>query len=270
MHCVPTTHDQTIPLPSGTFLMGSNDHYREEAPQRQVTVDGFTIDAFELTNCQFARFVETTGYATTAELGTGEAGPFGEPGAAVFVGVNQVGEAWWRWTPGASWRAPKGPTSDLEGRADHPVVHLTHQDVLAYADWAGKRLPTEAEWEYAARGGLEGATYSWGEAPASEDEPRANHWQGLFPFQDVGTDGYRGTAPVGQFPPNGYGLYDATGNVWEMTGDTIEDGLPAQIIKGGSYLCADNFCRRYRPAAKDSQEHGIGASHVGIRLVSDP
>jgi formylglycine-generating enzyme required for sulfatase activity len=299
-----------VRVPGGTYLMGSNDFYPEERPVHRVTVDGFLIDEHPVTNAEFRRFVRATGYVTVAEHPLNPADyPEAEPsllvpGSAVFqkppvrVGLDDC-TRWWRYIPGTCWRDPEGPGSRLTGRDRHPVVHVAYEDAEAYARWAGKDLPTEAEWEFAARGGLEGAAFVWGDEPAPKGRMRANTWQGEFPWQNLAADGYEGTSPVGSFPPNGYGLFDMAGNVWEWTSDyfvprhaeevahaccvprnprvdTAELSLvagqpgstiPRRVIKGGSHLCAPNYCLRYRPAARQGQAVETSTSHVGFRCI---
>jgi formylglycine-generating enzyme required for sulfatase activity len=297
-------------IPGGEFVMGSDRHYPEEAPARKVAVDGFWIDRCQVTNQHYAAFVEATGYVTVAERPLDPADFPGAPlenlvpGALVFtrtpgaVDLRHVSQ-WWTWTPGASWRHPEGPNTDVGGREDHPVVHVACEDAEAYASWAGLVLPTEAEWECAARGGLDGATYTWGDGPEEPDEPLANHWHGEFPWRPDA--GYGNTAPVGSFPPNGHGLADMAGNVWEWTADWYEERrwredssccvprdprggtreasldpdqpqfrMPRRVIKGGSFLCADSYCMRYRPAARRPQMIDTGMSHIGFRCASRP
>ena len=300
-----------IRIPGGTFLMGSNEHYPEEAPARNVTVDGFWIDRHEVTNRAFAAFTRDTGYVTVAERPPDPA-DFPDapaenlvPGSMVFTGTSGPVDLrhmarWWTWTPGACWRHPTGPGSALAGRLDHPVVHVAYEDAESYAAWAGKSLPTEAQWELAARGGIDGSTYTWGDDPEPDDSRLANYWHGEFPWRPE--PGYGTTTPVGSYPPNGYGLLDMSGNVWEWTADWYqprhpddvdkpccvprnprggaeEDSLdPAQpqfmiarrVIKGGSFLCADSYCMRYRPAARRPQMIDTGMSHIGFRCVRDP
>lgn len=258
----------------GTFTRGAGAIYPEEAPPKAETVNAFRIDATEVTNARFAAFVEATGYVTVAErLPDARLHPELPPealvpGSARFVMAGGDREGFWQFTPGASWRAPDGPG----GRPpvpEEPVVHVAYEDAAAFARWAGGRLPTEAEWEYAARGGLEGASYEWGETkPDDLPERRANTWQGVFPVIDTGADGYRGAAPVGCYPPNDYGLYDMTGNVWEWTAEA-DPARNLGVIKGGSYLCAENYCKRYRPAARHPQELDFSTSHLGIRIAHD-
>jgi formylglycine-generating enzyme len=298
-------HAGMVWIEGGTFTMGSDEEKPEESAAHEVTVKGFWIDRHEVTNAAFARFVEATGYVTVAERGLDPADHPGmppellAPGAVVFtppdgllnlVDVTQ----WWRYTAGADWRHPSGPDSSIEGRDNHPVINVAYEDAQAYAHWLGRELPTEAQWEFAARGGLDGATYSWGDEyydPVAGWQ--ANTWQGLFPLKDDADDGYHGAAPVGCFAPNGYGLFDMAGNVWEYARDWYLPGhrpvpatdpqgpdmalatryagpvTPSVVIKGGSFLCAPNFCARYRPAARQPQEPGLGASHLGFRTVLD-
>jgi formylglycine-generating enzyme required for sulfatase activity len=302
--------EETAWIPPATFAMGSNAHYPEEAPVRRVAVDGFWMDRFQVTNRQFATFVEATGYVTVAERPLDPNDFPGAPpenlvpGSLVFsmtpgpVDLRHLNQ-WWTWTPGACWKHPDGPRSSVAGREDDPVVHVAYEDAEAYAAWAGKSLPTEAEWERAARGGVDGATYIWGDEPEGTDERLANYWHGDFPWRH--DDGYGARAPVGSFPPNGFGLHDVAGNVWEWTSDWYaervrdtgppccvpanpkggrrEDSsdpaqpqfpIPRRVIKGGSYLCADTYCLRYRPAARRPQMIDTGMSHIGFRCVIRP
>jgi len=288
-------------LAGGVFAMGAAPEHSEEGPPRQVRVGDFWIDRTEVTNAAFARFVAATGYVTLAERPLDPVAYPGltpdqrQPASLVFVGAGAAGgdpTAWWRIVPGADWRHPEGPGSSIDGKEAWPVVHVAWEDAQAYARWLGRDLPTEAEWEYAARGGLDGARYAWGDDPAPTDAPKANTWQGVFPVVDSGGDGHKAqAAPVGCFEANGHGLYDITGNVWEWTSDWYRPGLapasvmaqggppramsrdpgepgqPKHVIKGGSFLCADNFCFRYRPAARAPGPHDSGASHVGFRTV---
>ena len=279
-------------IPSGEFTMGSNASYSmtNERPEHRVRVDGFWIDEHPVTNAQFAQFIQATRYLTTAErtpdweelkkqLPPETPRPPPEvlvAGSAVFtqppgpVPLNNP-EAWWRWTPEASWHQPEGRQSSIADRSNHPVVHVSWDDAAAYAAWAGKRLPTEAEWEFAARGGLEGKRYSWG-----DEEPgggaRANIFQGDFPYRQMPEDGFAGTSPVKSFPSNGYGLFDMAGNVWQWTSDAYRgadsDTSDRKVIKGGSYLCHASYCESYRPAAKRGVSPDTGSSHVGFRTVS--
>lgn len=252
-------HPGMVWIPPGTVAMGS-DVYPEEA-RRTVTVAGFWIDRTEVTNAEFAVFVKATNYVTVAERQ-------GTRGAAVFVlpsGNADLSSAanWWRYVEGANWRHPAGPGSSIEDRDHFPVVAITLEDAAAYAKWKGGRLPTEAEWEHAARAGA--ATL-----PERDQPKNANTWQGVFPIIDTAEDGFEGIAPVGCFKPNAFGLHDMIGNVWEFTSNAYEGATPpAHVIKGGSFLCAPNYCLRYRPAARQPQEDGLGTSHVGFRTVLD-
>lgn len=295
----------------GSFMMGSNTHYPEEAPTHMVSVTGFWIDKYPVTNAQFRSFVAATGYVTLAErppdpaMYPGAQPEMLVPGSVVFQAPMRPVDMrnhynWWNWITGANWRHPEGPESSLVGRADHPVVHVAWEDVEAYARWADKELPTEAEWEFAARGGLKAAVYCWGNEFAPEGRMMANTWQGEFPTINLLLDGFEGTSPVGSFPPNGYGLYDMAGNVWEWTTDwyqthskfknsccatmnpkgaekdesydprTPNIRIPRKVLKGGSYLCAPNYCLRYRPAARISQQIDTGTCHQGFRCIVRP
>jgi formylglycine-generating enzyme required for sulfatase activity len=297
-----------VEIPAATFTMGSDRHYPEEGPTHEVAVNAFAIERTPVTNAAFATFVTATGYVTVAERPLDPADYPGAPpenlapGSLVFrrtrgpVDLRHLSQ-WWAWTPGASWRRPEGPGSDLAGRERHPVVHVACEDAEAYAAWAGRALPTEAEWEFAARGGLAGATYSWGDEPETAGEPRANYWHGQFPWR--AERGYGTTTPVGSFPENGFGLVDMAGNTWEWTGDWYQarhdvggccmprnprggsaEGsvdaaqpqfpIPRRVLKGGSFLCADSYCLRYRPAARRPQQVDTGMSHVGFRCVVRP
>jgi len=251
-------------VPGGETWIGSDAFQPEEQPVRKVRVDGFWIDRHEVTNAQFAEFVRRTGYVTHAERD-------GRGGVVFAPPARPASSPWWRIDPQASWRRPagaKGPAAD----PSLPVVQVTHADALAYARWRGGDLPTEAEWERAARGGLVGKDYVWGDDPRPGGKPAANHWQGVFPVKDTAEDGFPGLAPVGCFRANGYGVYDMAGNAWEWVQDPWPrelGGAPegAHIIKGGSYLCADDYCLRYRPAARQPGEPALGASHTGFRIV---
>lgn len=300
--------DALIDLPGASFRMGSDDFYPEEGPVREVAVAGFGIERSPVTVAQFAAFVAATGYLTVAERPLDpadypEADPsLLVPGSAVFqptagpVPLNDP-RHWWAYVPGASWRYPGGPETDSAEIPDHPVTQVAYEDAEAYARWAGRELPSEAEWEYAARGGLDGCTYAWGEDPQPEGEPMANTWQGQFPWENSGARGWRGTSPVGSFPANGFGLLDMTGNVWEWTGDEytlppptpspccggagsraeqagervefIGPGghIPRRVLKGGSHLCAPSYCLRYRPAARQPEAVDSATSHIGFRCV---
>jgi formylglycine-generating enzyme required for sulfatase activity len=299
-------------IPGGRFRMGSDRHYPEEAPARDVVVDGFWIDTCPVTNRQFARFVRETGWVTFAELPAraelypGALPEMLAPASLVFMPTNGPTPlddpgAWWRYTAGANWRQPLGPGSGLNGLWDHPVVHVAWTDVEAYAGWIGKDLPTEAEWEFAARGGLEGAEYAWGDELQPGGRAMANTWIGPFPYKSLKrSHGFR-TTPVGAYPGNGYGLCDMIGNVWEWTqdwwstpgpaapspccaprnprGGRAEDShdprlpdirIPRKVLKGGSHLCAPSYCRRYRPAARHAQPTDTSTSHVGFRCMRRP
>jgi sulfatase modifying factor 1 len=284
-------------ITGGDFTMGSDVFYREERPSRRATAPDFRIDAHPVTNAQFKAFVDATGYLTVSERQPDPAlYPDADPallcpGSLVFmqpssrVGLRDY-RNWWAYVPGANWRHPQGPQSDLEGLADHPVVHVAYADASAYAAWAGKSLPNEIEWEYAARGGLDGAAYPWGDDPAPEGRQMANTWQGEFPWQNTALDGYERTSPVKAFPANGYGLYDVAGNVWEWTStrygsapgveETKSCCVPSSgpgepgvrhVVKGGSHLCAPSYCLRYRPAARQGQTLDTSTSHIGFRCV---
>jgi formylglycine-generating enzyme required for sulfatase activity len=284
-------------VPAGAFAMGSNAFYPEERPVRPAEVEGFWIDRHPVTVAQFARFVGETGYVTVAERPLDPADyPDADPaalvpGSLVFhktpgpVDLSDV-RTWWRYVPGAFWRAPEGPGSTAAGRQRHPVTHIAYEDAAAYARWAGKELPTEVEWERAARGGLEGKVFAWGDEIAPHGRLMANTWQGEFPWQNHRTDGYEGTSPVAAFDPNGYGLYDMTGNVWEWTTDhwgtanghagehacCAPGVLPGEtiarrVIKGGSHLCAPNYCLRFRPAARQGEAVDTSTTHIGFRCV---
>jgi formylglycine-generating enzyme required for sulfatase activity len=286
-----------VAISAGSFMMGQEDVYAEEGPAKSISVNAFWIDRHEVTNRQFAKFVAETGYVTIAEKPV-DPSLFGvpedqipaemlKPGSAVFTPPDRPSNRyidWWRYVPGANWKKPYGPNGS-DQQPDQPVVHLAFADMQAYAKYAGGRLPSEAEWEYAARGGDPNYT---------EQPVEANSWQGTFPARDLKTDGYGGVAPVGCFKPNGYGLYDMIGNVWELTADyyapghnpmragqnpkgpsensaydPVNPGLATRVMKGGSYLCAPNYCQRYRPAARQGRDPGLGASNVGFRLVYD-
>ena len=261
-------------VPGGTFRMGSNDGFPEEAPVHAVDVAGFWMDEHPVTNLRFARFIESAGYKTSAELAPGSL-VFTKPSGPVSL---EDPHAWWDYVSGTDWKHPAGPGSSIKGIERHPVVHVTHADAHAFASWEGKQLPTEAEWEFAARGGLEGATYAWGNRLMLAGRPMANYWQGDFPHHNSRADGWEGTSPVGYYPPNGYGLYDMIGNVWEWTSDTYRAGHVGdeefqeghRVVKGGSHLCSANYCRRYRPAARRPEPIDAASSHVGFRCIVRP
>lgn len=296
-------------IPAGEFVMGSDRHYPDESPTRRVAVEGFSIDATLVTNRRFAEFVAATGHVTVAEIAPkAEDYPGAQtedlvPGSLVFTmtpGPVRLDDfrQWWTWTHGADWRHPTGPDSDLTGLEDHPVLHIAYEDASAFAAWAGKELPTEAEWEFAARGGLDGAEFTWGEGdPQDTPEPKANTWQGPFPHQNSELDGWTRTSPVGSYEPNGYGLYDMAGNVWEWTSEWYQDRssqpvhaccapdgppteiysydsrqpefrIPRRVVKGGSHLCTIQYCFRYRPAARQPQMIDTSTSHIGFRTIT--
>lgn len=267
--CAALVDAPMVRLPGGTFTMGDNPRYPEEGPPRRVTVKSFWVDTHELTNDEFARFVAATGYKTAAERMppiTPETPPdMRVPGSAIFAAPRQEDPRWWRWKIGAQWRHPSGPDETIDGRGQEPVVQIAYEDAEAYARWAGKRLPSEAEWEYAALAGHKALP----EPVDRHGVPQANYYQGVFPERDLGLDGFRGRAPVGCFRPNAFGLYDMIGNVWEWTSEPAGPGGENRVIKGGSYLCAGNYCARYRPAARQFEERGLGTDHIGVRLVSD-
>jgi formylglycine-generating enzyme required for sulfatase activity len=300
-------------IDSGEFLMGSDDFYPEERPTHHVAVDGFWIDEHPVTVAEFRRFVKATDHVTWAERAPDPADypdalpELLVPGSLVFTGADgpvdltDVGN-WWTWMPGAQWRHPEGPGSTLHGRERHPVTHVAYEDAVAYAAWAGKDLPTEAEWEYAARGGLDGKVFCWGDEFAPKGKLMANTWQGEFPWQNLLLDRFERTSPVKTFPANGYGLYDMAGNVWEWTADYFTpthpgevehpcctprnprvespvssydvgapgEHIPRRVTKGGSHLCAPNYCLRYRPAARQGEAVDTTTSHVGFRCVVRP
>ena len=304
--------EQMMWVPGGRFLMGSPDFYPEERPVRRVDVDGFWMDDHPVTVAEFRRFVKATRYVTVAERAPDpaqypDADPaLLRPGSLVFhatdgpVDLRDVSQ-WWQYAPGAQWRHPRGPGSSLAGLNDHPVTHVAAEDAEAYAAWAGKELPTEAEWEFAARGGLERAVFCWGDEFAPRGVLMANTWRGQFPWQHLGTGGWEWTSPVGSFPANGYGLFDMAGNVWEWTSDYFvtadaqaqhgccvprnprvasaeaslvagEPGaaIPRRVIKGGSHLCAPSYCLRYRPAARQGEAIDTSTSHLGFRCIVRP
>ena len=266
--CAGIANRKMVWLEGGTFTMGEAAHYREEGPPRTVTVEGFWISETEVTNAQFAEFVEATGYRTEAErdpMPISDAPPeMLKPGSAVFRIPTADDPNWWQWVPGADWRHPNGPESSVTRRDNDPVVQVTYNDALAYARWAAVSLPTEEQWEFAARAG----GVALPEPIDSEGKPQANYYQGAFPTHDIGTDGYTSRAPVGCFKANDFGLHDMIGNVWEWTTSTTQQGQPRNIIKGGSFLCAANYCARYRAAARQFQERDLGTDHIGFRVVS--
>ncbi|MEM9066773.1 MAG: formylglycine-generating enzyme family protein [Planctomycetota bacterium] len=312
---VPKSPEGMVWIPAGEFTMGSDavDALAEERPTHRVRVDGFFIDTREVSNAQFAAFVQATEYVTVAErpidwdvmkrqLPPGTPKPSDDrlqPGSVVFQQPSAGRPGQWAWVVGANWRFPEGPSSTIEARMDHPVVHVAFEDALAFAEWAGKRLPTEAEWERAARGGLERAVYVWGNEPVSDAAPMANIWQGVFPDRNDAVDGFTATAPVGSFDQNAWGLFDMAGNVWEWCsdfyradayarrtaenpGETIENPAgPAESwwpgrefetlrsIRGGSFLCHVTYCTRYRVSARTGEAEDTGTSNIGFRCVKD-
>lgn len=262
-----------VELDAAEFKMGSVDRFAYpadgEGPVRQVRVGAFAIEACAVSNGAFARFAHDTGHVTEAER-FGWSFVFGGLLPDDFPPTRGVaGAPWWRQVERADWRRPEGPQSDLEGRGDHPVVHVSWNDAQAYCAWAAKRLPTEAEWEYAARGGLEDKVFPWGDALVPDGEHRMNVWQGRFPNENTCEDGFYGTAPVDAFPPNGSGLHNPTGNVWEWCSDRFRPDLPNRSTRGGSYLCHDSYCRRYRVAARNSMEPDSTTGNTGFRCVQD-
>ncbi|QDV32468.1 formylglycine-generating enzyme family protein [Tautonia plasticadhaerens] len=312
----PPPGEGMVWVPGGTYWMGTDDpQFPDAHPVHLVTVDGFWMDRTEVTNAQFREFADATGYETVAErtpsyeeivaqLPPGQpkppreqVEPMLEPGSICFsppdhpVRLDNAMQ-WWVWQPGASWREPEGPGSNLEGRMDHPVVHVAFEDAIAYAEWAGKRLPTEAEWEFAARGGLDRATYTWGDERHPDGRPMVNNWQGDFPREDTAEDGFAGVAPVAEFPANGFGLHDMAGNVWEWCADwyrpdyyrssprsnppgpedsidPMEPGVPKRVQRGGSFMCSDLYCVRYRVGTRGKGAADSGHPHVGFRCVAD-
>lgn len=285
---------ELIDLPGGDFLMGSDTFYAEESPVREVTVRPFSIERYPVTNAQFAEFIDHTGYVTVAENALDATAFPGVPpedlvpGGLVFTPTAgpvdlRAWQQWWTWVPGACWRQPFGPGSSIEDRLDHPVVQVAYPDAAAYANWAGRRLPSEAQWEYAARAGSS-STYAWGDDVAPGGQLMANTWQGKFPYRNDGAHGWVGTSPVGTFAPNDFGLVDMIGNVWEWTTTRYSAGhhlapsccpTPAtgdpsvmQTLKGGSHLCAPEYCHRYRPAARSSQSQDSATTHIGFRCIA--
>ena len=266
--------DGMVTLPGGIFRMGTEaaDGFTEddEGPVREVRVGPFAIDAYAVSNERFAEFVDATGYRTEAER-FGWSYVFARflPAGVRKVSPRPDGTPWWCGVSGAYWRCPEGPGTGLEGRANHPVVHIAWNDAAAYGEWAGKRLPTEAEWEYAARGGLDQARYPWGDELTPGGQHRCNIWQGRFPVTNTAEDGYPGTAPIDAYQPNGFGLYNVSGNVWEWCADPFKPGVAARAMRGGSYLCHESYCNRYRVAARTSNTPDSSAGNLGFRCVAD-
>lgn len=267
--CKGLAKSKMVWIAGGRFTMGEDARYSEEGPPREVEVDGFWMSQTEVTNAQFAEFVAATGYKTEAERKPpalpGAPPEMLQPGSAVFRVPTQGNRNWWAWVPGANWQHPSGPHSTIAGRDADPVVQVTYNDALAYARWAGLSLPSEEQWEFAARAGA-------GTLPEPKDgsgKPTANYYQGVFPARDLGEDGFTTRAPAGCFPANAFGLYDMIGNVWEWTSNEARASQPVNVIKGGSFLCAANYCARYRPAARQFQERNLGTDHIGFRLVDN-
>jgi formylglycine-generating enzyme required for sulfatase activity len=299
-----TAGDEMVPIPGGELRMGSERYYPEERPIHRVEVAPFSLDRHPVTHARFAEFVAATGYRTVAERPLDPADFPGAPrealvpGGLVFVatpGPVRLDDwtQWWAYVPGASWRQPYGPEVDLGPLDDHPVTQVAYEDAEAYATWRGARLPTEAEWELAARGGLVGAEFAWGDEPYPEGRQMANTWQGAFPWQNTALDGFVATSPVGSFEPNGLGLLDVAGNVWEWTSDWWTDAhveperpccgpgvdrrrasvapgerLPRRVIKGGSHLCSPDYCLRFRPAARTPEAIDTATCHLGFRCAA--
>lgn len=255
-----------VEIPGGSFVKGAAPLYPEERPTRRVIVAPFQMLAHEVTNAQFGAFVDATGYVTDAERERVGAG------SATFVGgeTPHIRASWWRLTRGATWRAPEGPGSTIDGRDRYPVIHVSLNDARAYAAWAGGRVPNAVEWEYAASLGLPDPRRQESGAFGPDGEPRANIWNGPFPIVDTGEDGHAGLAPVGCFSASRLGLHDMIGNVWEWTETRLGPDFTRYAIKGGSYLCSDAYCRRYRPAAVEAQDVDFSTAHLGFRIVKDP
>jgi formylglycine-generating enzyme required for sulfatase activity len=308
------SHEGMVWIPGGTYMMGAQDQdgREDEYPLHQVRLSGFWMDATEVTNAQFSRFVDATGYVTTAEIAPdwneiskqlppGTPKPNDSllvPASLVFVKQPKgagLGDPsiWWSWKKGANWRHPQGPGSDLKGKVNHPVVHISYDDAMAYCKWSGKRLPTEAEWEFAARGG-QNSIYPWGNEPIEQGKPKANSWQGTFPSVNTSWDKFSGAAPVKSFPPNPFGLFDMAGNVWEWCADWYrndyyasvnnqllqdpigpatsydpqEPTVPKKVVRGGSFLCNDSYCKGYRVTSRMKTATDTGLEHTGFRCVS--
>lgn len=288
--------DGMVWIAGGEFMMGASDEdgLTPEYPQRKMQVKGFWMDATEVTNAQFRKFVEATGYVTTAEkdpdweelktqLPAGTPKPADsllKASSLVFtptthaVQLNDVSQ-WWTWTKGADWKHPQGPGSSIKGKDDHPVVHVSWYDAVAYCKWVGKRLPSEAEWEYAARGGIKNTVYPWGNENPEAGKAKANIWQGIFPYKNLESDGYYRTAPAKSFEPNAFGLYDMAGNVWEWCRDwdglkdEMQSAMPEKAVRGGSFLCNASYCKGYRVSARMKTSMDTGLEHTGFRCVRD-
>ncbi|MGV0626144.1 formylglycine-generating enzyme family protein [Mycolicibacter minnesotensis] len=281
---------ELVELPGGVYRMGSTSFYPEEAPIHTVAVRPFALERHPVTNAQYAEFIDATDYVTLAERELDPSLYVAEPGALVFTATDgpvdlRDWRQWWRWVPGACWRHPTGPDSGIDDIPDHPVVQVAYPDAVAYARWAGRRLPAEAEWEYAARAGS-ASTYPWGEEAMPGGVLMANTWQGAFPYRNDGAAGWFGTSPVGAFAANGWGLSDMIGNVWEWTSTEYSahhrlDAPPksccapagpadpgvSQALKGGSHLCAPEYCHRYRASARSPQSQDTATSHIGFRCA---
>lgn len=267
--CKGISEPEMVWIDGGQFTMGERAKYQEEGPSRKVHIDGFWISSTEVTNAQFAEFIQATDYRTDAEREPpslpGAPPEMLQPGSAVFRVPTPDNRNWWGWVPGANWQNPTGPESSIAGQGTDPVVQVTYNDALAYAQWAGVSLPSEEQWEFAAKAG---AT----DLPEPRDEsgkPTANYYQGVFPERDLAQDGFTSRAPVGCFEANAFGLHDMIGNVWEWTTSDGRTGQSAKVIKGGSFLCAENYCARYRPAARQFQERDLGTDHIGFRVVDN-
>ena len=288
-------YGQMMVIQGGEFQFGESRYYPDEGPIQTTFVNDFKISITEVTNKEFAEFVEATGYVTDAERGLSKdeypqiPKEYRVPGSMVFIAPepNQPASpaTWWRFIAGANWKNPYGPESSIVDMQNYPVVQISYDDALAFANWKGHRLPTEKEWEYASRGGKIGATYSWGEQDPKSGISKANTWQGMFPYENLNHDNYNYSSPVGCFPANGFGLFDTTGNVWEWTStpygpdrkrdygsdgyDPQQPGVIVKTLKGGSFLCSDNYCQRYRPAARQAQDVTLATTHIGFRTVQD-
>ena len=319
LHCLYSDSTmKMVYIPEGKYMMGASSPemaLKREFPQHQVKVNAFFMDIHEVTNAQFSAFVAATGYKTIAEQEIDwnvlkkqlpEHTPKPEsdvlqPGSMVFIPTREIYDLidisqWWRWTKGADWQHPEGPGSSIRGKEEEPVVHICYHDALAYAKWCNKRLPTEAEWEWAARGGLKNKIYPWGNLSVEKGAPKCNYWTGVFPTHNTKEDGYEGIAPIMQYEANGYGLFDMAGNVWEICSDwydenyysasnkdrtldnpkgpqtwnySLEPNDPKRVVRGGSFLCNDSYCSSYRVSARMPNSQDTGMSHTGFRCVKD-